>query len=73
MNLSHTTSLLNFLELKLKKAGDIAKVTDLSVYDHLQSKVWAIRLAADAAITILKVDQVRRQITIKKNTFWLLK
>jgi len=46
------------------EAGDIAKVTDLSVYDHLQSKAWAIRLAADAAITILKVDQVETSFKI---------
>lgn len=30
----------------------------MNVYDHLHSKIWAIRLAADAALTILRVDQI---------------
>nr|AAD34470.1 chaperonin-containing-TCP1 theta subunit [Tetrahymena pyriformis] len=38
--------------------GTIRKSSELAVYDHLQSKIWAVRLAADAAITILKVDQI---------------
>eukprot|EP00825_Cyclidium_porcatum_P028382 TRINITY_DN3065_c0_g1_i1.p1 TRINITY_DN3065_c0_g1~~TRINITY_DN3065_c0_g1_i1.p1 ORF type:complete len:451 (-),score=92.16 TRINITY_DN3065_c0_g1_i1:456-1808(-) len=38
--------------------GQIKKVSDLKIYDHLQSKLWAIKLAADAAITVLKVDQI---------------
>lgn len=28
----------------------------LMVWDHLESKIWALRLASDAAITILRVD-----------------
>ncbi|KAL4512322.1 hypothetical protein ABPG72_005324 [Tetrahymena utriculariae] len=38
--------------------GSVKKSSELAVYDHLQTKLWAIRLAADAAITILKVDQI---------------
>ncbi|EGR34619.1 hypothetical protein IMG5_005740 [Ichthyophthirius multifiliis] len=38
--------------------GTINKSSELGVYDHLLSKSWAIRLAVDAAITILKVDQI---------------
>lgn len=30
----------------------------MEVYDHLESRKWAIQLASDAAITVLKVDQV---------------
>ncbi|CDJ52727.1 TCP-1/cpn60 family chaperonin, putative [Eimeria brunetti] len=29
-----------------------------SVFDHMQTKAWAIRLAFDAAITTLRVDQI---------------
>jgi len=36
----------------------IAKSEDMDVYDHLNSKRWAIELASDAAITVLKVDQI---------------
>jgi T-complex protein 1 subunit theta len=31
---------------------------ELKVYDHLETKLWAIRLASDAAITVLRVDQI---------------
>lgn len=30
----------------------------LDVYDHLITKNWAIKLATDAAITVLRVDQI---------------
>lgn len=38
--------------------GEIEESQKLQVWDHLMSKSWAIRLASDAAITILRVDQV---------------
>jgi len=28
------------------------------VFDHLKSKAWAIKLACDAVITILRIDQI---------------
>lgn len=31
---------------------------DLQVYDNLLTKKWAIQLAVDAAVTILRVDQL---------------
>lgn len=31
---------------------------ELEVYDHLVTKNWAIKLATDAAITVLRVDQI---------------
>ncbi|CAK60513.1 unnamed protein product (macronuclear) [Paramecium tetraurelia] len=31
---------------------------DLKVFDHLKTKWWAIKLATDAAVTILRVDQI---------------
>lgn len=37
---------------------DIKESTALGVYDHLAAKTCAIKLAADAAITILRVDQI---------------
>lgn len=30
----------------------------LNVWDHLESKIWALRLASDAAVTILRVDTI---------------
>ena len=33
-------------------------MSSLGIYDHKQTKEWAIRLASEAAITILKVDQI---------------
>jgi len=30
----------------------------LGVWDHLRNKKWAIQLASDVAITILRIDQV---------------
>ena len=33
-------------------------VGDTNVYDHLESKKWAVKLGADCAVTILRVDQI---------------
>ena len=33
-------------------------VGDTNVFDHLESKKWAIKLASDCAVTILRVDQI---------------
>ena len=30
----------------------------MGVVDQIRSKIWAIRLASDAAMTILKIDQI---------------
>ena len=38
--------------------GEVEDSTTLGVWDHMQSKIWAIKLASDAAITILRVDTV---------------
>jgi len=36
----------------------ITSVSELKVYDHRQTKEWALRLASEAAITILRIDQI---------------
>jgi chaperonin GroEL (HSP60 family) len=36
----------------------ISPVSELKVYDHRQTKEWALRLASEAAITILRIDQI---------------
>lgn len=36
----------------------VTPVSELKVYDHRQSKEWALRLASEAAITILRIDQI---------------
>jgi len=38
--------------------GDIKNAVDLGVLDLLVTKYWAIKLATDAALTILRVDQI---------------
>ena len=30
----------------------------MQIYDHMRTKWWGIKLATDAALTILKVDQI---------------
>lgn len=36
----------------------VCESDSLVVYDHLITKNWAIKLATDAAITVLRVDQI---------------
>ena len=38
--------------------GEVDNVAILKIFDHRQTKEWAIRLASEAAISILKVDQI---------------
>jgi T-complex protein 1 subunit theta len=38
--------------------GEVEPVSSLGIYDHRYTKEWAIRLASEAAITVLKVDQI---------------
>jgi T-complex protein 1 subunit theta len=38
--------------------GEICDSFELGVYDHAETKRWAIKFAIDAILTILKVDQV---------------
>lgn len=38
--------------------GQVKSIDELDILDHLQTKLWAIRLASDAALTVLKVDQI---------------
>jgi len=38
--------------------GDVKNVVDLGILDLLTTKHWAIKLATDAALTILRVDQI---------------
>lgn len=40
------------------KNGEIHPSSELQVFDHLKTKWWAIKLATDAAVTILRVDQI---------------
>lgn len=36
----------------------VADMAERKIVDHLLGKSWALRLAADAAINILRVDQI---------------
>lgn len=47
-------------EIPASSLDDASAYTDLTfpVYDHYMTKRWGLRLAVDAALTILKVDQI---------------
>ena len=38
--------------------GKVKDVTELNIYDTLDTKSWAFKLTSDAVLTILKVDQI---------------
>lgn len=38
--------------------GEVKESSTLAILDHLASKLWALRLASDAALTVLRVDQI---------------
>lgn len=38
--------------------GEIEPISKLQIHDHRKTKEWAIRLASEAAITILRIDQI---------------
>jgi len=38
--------------------GQLAPSAELKVYDNLYSKTWALKLASDVALTILRIDQI---------------
>jgi T-complex protein 1 subunit theta len=40
------------------KNGEIENAFNLGVYDHLETKRWAIKFAVDSVLTILRVDQI---------------
>lgn len=40
------------------ESGLVEPVSKLKVYDHLETKQNAIRLATEAALTILRIDQI---------------
>lgn len=42
----------------MNRNGEIRPSSELNAYDHLKTKWWAIKLATDAAVTILRVDQI---------------
>jgi len=38
--------------------GEIRNAFDLGVFDHLETKKWAIKFAVDAILTVLRIDQI---------------
>ena len=40
------------------KNGEILDAYEMKIFDHLETKKWAIKFAVDAILTVLKVDQV---------------
>jgi len=40
------------------KNGEITDSYEMKVYDHLETKKWAIKFAVDAILTVLRVDQI---------------
>lgn len=44
--------------IDISQNGELVPSESLHVYDHLKTKWWAIKLATDVAVTILRVDQI---------------
>jgi len=40
------------------ETGEIKSSEEIQIWDHLQTKAWAIKFASDAALTILRIDQI---------------
>jgi len=40
------------------ETGGVKVSKDLNIWDHLMTTLWALRFAADAAITVLRIDQI---------------
>lgn len=40
------------------ESGSVKPSKEVNILDHLQTKQWAIKLASDAALTVLRVDQI---------------
>lgn len=40
------------------KNGEIENAFNLGIFDHLETKKWAIKFAVDSVLTILRVDQI---------------
>jgi len=38
--------------------GVVKSSKELQIWDHLQTSLWALRFASDAAITVLRIDQI---------------
>jgi T-complex protein 1 subunit theta len=38
--------------------GEVKSAKELNIWDHLQTKLWGVKMAADAAITVLRIDQI---------------
>lgn len=53
----HTASLTEPHGIDIEK-GELVPSKNLGVYDHMRTKWWAIKLASDTAVTILRVDQI---------------
>jgi len=52
-NLTEATFGVNFITGEIQNA-----FTELRVFDHMDTKKWAIKFALDAVLTILRVDQI---------------
>jgi len=52
---THSTSVMTGLDVE---KGEVRTSKEINIWDHLQTKLWAVRLASDAAITVLRIDQI---------------
>ena len=46
------------IEAESAALGGVVNAVERGVLDHFSTKFWAIKLATDASLTILKIDQV---------------
>jgi len=52
---THATGTMSGLDVE---NGVVETSEKLQVWDHLPSKLWGIKFASDAALTVLRIDQI---------------
>ncbi|MCQ2820920.1 MAG: T-complex protein 1 subunit theta [archaeon] len=63
-NVNESLAALRSKSLKNPKSGvciedgEIKDAFEMEVYDHLETKKWAINFAVEAALTVLRIDQI---------------
>jgi len=57
MYAANNTEVYNGFDINTGKTSDVLSESNFLV-DHLETKLWAIKLATDVAVTILRIDHI---------------
>jgi len=57
LHAANNSTVFNGFNINTGKASDVLSDTNYLV-DHLETKLWSIKLATDVAITILRIDHI---------------